>query len=122
MSIGMEIERGLDDQLGFDPRDQYFGRYFQRQAPELARADDVGERFACGAPGDQRVESSGEFGRLGVTSVGDQPGRVPPERMLGEQPGAEFGFGTREAGFAQVLACGCDAFMDGQIKTPRSRL
>jgi hypothetical protein len=104
MPIGMEIERGLDDQLGFDSRDQDFGRHFQRQAPELARADDVGERFACGAPGDQRVESSGEFGRLGVPSVGDQPGRVPSERMLREQPCAEFGFGGREAGFAQVLA------------------
>ena len=121
MPIGMELERGLDDQLGLGPRNQDCGRHLERQAPELARADDVGERLAGGAPGDQRVESSGEFGRLGVPSVGDQARSVSSRAHAPRAAGRRVRLRRRDAGFAQLLARGGDAFMNGQIKTPRSR-
>ena len=45
--IGKQLQHRLDDQLGLRARNQDVRRHFERQPPELARADDVGERLAA---------------------------------------------------------------------------
>ncbi|MBW8866036.1 MAG: hypothetical protein JF610_01695 [Acidobacteria bacterium] len=47
------VENGLDDDFGRGAGDQHGRRHFEVEPPELARADDVGERLTRGAPRDQ---------------------------------------------------------------------
>ena len=115
--IGLQVERGFDDELGLRPRNQHVGRDLERQSPELAMAGDVGQRLARGATCDDRVVAGGEavgfrFDRVNQKSLGG-----PAEQVLGEQPRTELGFGRGEPRITQLLAGGRDARLDGGHST-----
>lgn len=58
---GDALQSELHQQLGFGARDECGGRDLQLHRPEFAPSREVGERFACGAACDQRVESRHGF-------------------------------------------------------------
>jgi len=62
--------------------------------------DDVGEWFARGATGDERVVALTETRRRFLIAVSEVALRRPPEQMLGEQTRIEVGFVGRDARIA----------------------
>ena len=91
-------ERLFDDELGFRPRDEDGGRDVEVEAPELPVPGDVGDRFACGAASDQRLESGYEAGRRGKVPRVRSLRAVPAEHVAREHLGVERGVVLRDAG------------------------
>ena len=67
----------FDDQLGFRPRNQHGRRDLELEPPELADADDVGERLAGDAAGDERVVARREAVGRRLARVGQKRSRRP---------------------------------------------
>src|SRR5205814_3462831 len=100
------------DELGGRAWNQHGRRDLEIEAPELARADDVGERLAGGAPRDERVVPRPEAVGLRRLRVGQEALGRPAEDVLREQPRTELRFGVRDAGIEQPLPRGAHASMN----------
>ena len=98
------LERFLDDELGFGPRDEHGGRHREIEAPELPDADDVGGRLAGDAARDPFREPRLERGGSVGASFGEQPYAIPPENRAREQRHVDGGFGRRDAGRHELRA------------------
>ena len=111
-SIRKQLLHRLDDQLGRGTGDQHVGRDLELEPPELADADDVGQRLAGDAPGDQRFVSRREAVRHRLARVGQKALGGPAEHVLRQQAGVEIRLGGRDAGVAQPLPRGRDLGVD----------
>ena len=96
------LQHVVDDQLGLGPRDEDVGIDEEVAAVELARSDDVGDRFARGAAGDHRVEGREELGRGGLVGARDPGGAIPAQDVAREHLGVEVRVALIQAGREQA--------------------
>ena len=96
-AIRKQLERRFDDQLGSGRGISTAGVTSNVEPPELADADDVGERLAGDAPRDERVVARREAVGLRLARVGEEALGRPAEHVLGEQPRVEVRLGRRDA-------------------------
>ncbi len=92
-------ERFFDDELGFRPRNEDVGRDLELEAPELAVADDVGDRLARGAARDERRRyAASKPSGGGRCAASEQLRAIPAEHVPREHLRVERGFVRRDAG------------------------
>ena len=122
VAIGHQRQHRLDQRLAVGPRHQHGRRDLERQAPELALAQDVGHRLAPHAPRRERTQPSRRRRQA--------PSSVPratscsierPVALRQQQAGLEAGVvdagrGQRDGGVAQQRVVG-----SGQAASSASR-
>jgi hypothetical protein len=86
VSSGKKRKCFFDDQLGLRPRNQDSRRDRERQTPELAVPDDIGERLAGRSPGHELAVSILEAIRRGRGARDDDALGCPVENELRQQP------------------------------------
>ena len=86
-----ERQRFLDDELRLVSGDQHVGSDLERQAPELAGAEDVGHRLAALAAGDQRLVAQQKHARRGLVAIGEKTCAIPAQYLTREHLGVERG-------------------------------
>jgi hypothetical protein len=70
----VELDGGLDEELGLGPRDEGVGRYEEVEAVELAVAGDVGGGLVGEAAPDEGIEAGEGSLWYGLVEVGEEPG------------------------------------------------
>lgn len=105
-------EDGFDEELGFGARDQDRGRDVEVEAVKLLVADDVLERLAGGAAGDETVEGGELVCAERGFGVGEEPGAVLAEQVEQQGFGVAAGVNTVE----DARGCG-----DGRAKIHEGR-
>jgi hypothetical protein len=88
-AAGKQLERLLDDQLRLGPRNEDVASHLERQAPELALAEDIRHRFAPAPPGDEGPVRLREDGRLLVAQADDESRTIAAEHLAGKHFGIE---------------------------------
>ena len=84
-----ERERLLDDHLGFGPWDEDVRAHFEVEPPELARAQDVGDRLAPFAPRDERLVVQQKHARGFLVAIGQKARAIPAKHLPREHLGIE---------------------------------
>ncbi len=103
-AVGEGGERGLDQGLRFRARDQRGGGDGEVQAPELAPAEQVGERFVGGAAGNQGLVAGriGEGVRI-AQQGGDRDTQGVGQQQASLQPRVLDAGGTKNRGAVGIL-------------------
>jgi hypothetical protein len=112
VSIGKQLERGLDDQLRLGAGYEDGRRDFEGQIPELLAAGDIGDRLAPCPAGDELIVLARKAGGWRVAGGREELRGVPAEQPLRQQPRVEDGFGVFDARVAQPRARPVDKRMN----------
>lgn len=112
VSIGKQLERGLDDQLRLGAGYEDRRRDFEGQIPELLAAGDIGDRLAPRPAGDELIVLARKAGGWRVAGGREELRGVPAEQPLRQQPRVEDGFGVFDARVAQPRARPVDKRMN----------
>jgi hypothetical protein len=121
---GKQLQRHLDDQLGFVTRNQYRRRDFERQSPEFLAPEDIGERLAAKTPFDERLVVRRKVGRFRLMAARDEAFGGPSEHELCEQPRVELGSLRGQPGIAKSRPRVRHVLMNAfhRVRKPPSRL
>jgi hypothetical protein len=112
------LQGRFDDQLGLGTRDEHVGRHLEVDPPELAGADDVGNRLAPKPARDEMFVVEQERARRGFVASRQKTSLIPAEHLTSQELGVERGKVGADAGLNQAAAGALNEIVNRHERSP----